>query len=68
MSYGRMKKAEARLEREITTILDKMDEVNAEEDAEYGDDDDGSGGLPEALQDRETRREKIRALREEDPA
>jgi hypothetical protein len=65
MSYGRMKKEEARLEREITTILDKMDEVNAEEDAEYGDDDDGGGGLPEALQDHETRREKIRALREE---
>ncbi len=53
MSYGRMKKEEARLEREITTILDKMDEVNAEEDAKYGDDDDGSGGLPKALQDRE---------------
>jgi len=65
MSYGRMKKEEARLEREITSILDKMDEVNAEEDAEYGDDDDGGGGLPEALQDREARREKIRALREE---
>ena len=64
MSYGRMKKEEARLEREITSILEKMDEVNADEDAEYGDD-DGSGGLPEALQDRETRREKIRALREE---
>jgi transposase len=65
MSYGRMKQEERRLEREIESILAKMDEVNAEEDAEYGDDDDGGGGLPKALQAREARREKIRALREE---
>lgn len=65
MSYGRMKREEARLEQEIESILAKMDAVNAQEDAEYGDDDDGGGGLPKALQDRETRRSKIRALREE---
>ena len=65
MSHGGMKKEEARLEGEIASILEKMDEVNAEEDAEYGDHEDGGGGLPKALQDRKARREKIRALREE---
>lgn len=65
MSYGRMKKEERRLEREIDSILAKMDAVNAKEDAEHGDDEDGSGGLPKALQDRETRRKRIRTLREE---
>jgi transposase len=65
MSYGRMKKEERRLNREIDEILAKMDAVNAEEDAEYGDDDDGGGGLPKELQDREVRREKIRALQAE---
>lgn len=65
MSHGRMQREEARLEQEIEAILARMDEVNAEEDAEYGDDDDGGGGLPKALQDREARRAKIRALREE---
>ncbi len=65
MSYAGMKKEERRLEREIDSILWKMDEVNAEEDAEHGDDDDGSGGLPKELQDRETRRKRIRALRKE---
>lgn len=64
MSYGRMKKEEARLDGEIEAILSRMDAVNAEEDETHGDD-DGGGGLPEELQNREARRAKIRALREE---
>ena len=41
-----------------------MDECNAAEDDEHGDD-DGSGGLPAELQDREQRVAKLRAVREQ---
>ena len=64
MSYGRMKREEVRLEREIEGILRRMDEVNEEEDRRHGDD-DGSGGLPEELRDATVRRARIRALREQ---
>jgi transposase len=64
MSYGRMRQEEQRLEEEIRGILRRMDEVNAAEDEEHGEDDDGSGGLPTPLQDREQRLAKIRELRE----
>jgi transposase len=63
LSHRRMVEAEARVETEITTLLARLDEVNAAEDAEHGEDDDGSGGLPAELQDRERRRAKLRAVR-----
>ena len=42
MSHRRMVEAEARLEVEITALLARLDEVNAAEDTEDGEDDDGS--------------------------
>src|SRR5258705_1899474 len=65
MSHQRMKEAEERLEDEIAQILAQMDECNAAEDEEHGDDDDGSGGLPAELQDREQRVAKLRAVRKQ---
>jgi len=62
MSRGRMDEAEARLDDEIGQILLQIEELNAAEDDEHGDD-DGSGGLPEELRSREARRERIRAAR-----
>jgi transposase len=64
MSHQRMKQAEAQLEDEIAQILVQMDECNEAEDEEHGDD-DGSGGLPEELQDRKQRVAKLRAVREQ---
>lgn len=64
MSRGRMDEAEARLDDEINQILMQIEEQNAAEDDEHGDD-DGGGGLPEELQTREARRERIRAAREQ---
>ena len=63
MSPGRMVAAEARLERECAAILGQMEAVNAAEDAAHGEDDDGSGGLPAELQNRERRLAKLRAVR-----
>ncbi len=64
MSHRRMKRAEEQLEDEIAQILAQMDECNEAEDDEHGDD-DGSGGLPVDLQDREQRVAKLRAVREQ---
>jgi len=64
MSRGRMLEAEARLDDEIGQILMQIEEQNAAEDDEHGDG-DGGGGLPEELQSREARRERIRAAREQ---
>ncbi len=64
MSHGRMVEAEERLSDEIEQIVAQMDELNDAEEEEYGDD-DGGGGLPEELQLREQRRERIRAAREQ---
>ncbi len=64
MSHGRMLEAEERLEDEIAQILAQMEELNQAEDQEHGDD-DGDGGLPAELCDRERRQEKIRAVREQ---
>lgn len=64
MSHARMKQAEERLKDEIAQILAQMDECNESEDDEHGDD-DGSGGLPAELQDREQRVAKLRAVREQ---
>jgi hypothetical protein len=41
-----------------------MDACNEAEDEEHGDD-DGSGGLPAELRDRQRRVEKLRAVREQ---
>src|SRR3989338_9621758 len=62
MSYDRMGKAEAQLEKEITTLLEEAKNVDDEEDAKYG---KGKRGdeLPEELQRRESRLTKIRAAK-----
>ena len=64
MSYGRMDQAEAQLETEIAEILSQLETVNTSEDKTHGDD-DGGGGLPAELQDRQRRVEKLRAVREQ---
>jgi hypothetical protein len=64
MSHKRMEQAEAQLEDEIAQILAQIEECNEAEDDEHGDD-DGSGGLPAELQDREKRVAKLRAVREQ---
>ena len=64
MSHARMKKAERQQEQEIARILAEIEQVNASEDDEHGDD-DGSGGLPAELQSREKRLAKLRAVREQ---
>lgn len=64
MSHARMKQAEEQLEDEIAQILAQMDECNEAEDEEHGDD-DGRGGLPAELQDREQRVAKLRAVRKQ---
>ena len=63
MSHGRMQAEEARLEQEITELLQRQDAAQAAEDATHGDDDDGSGGLPAELQDRERRLARLRAAK-----
>ncbi len=64
MSHARMKKAERQQEKEIARILAEIEEVNASEDDEHGDE-DGNGGLPAELQSREKRLAKLRAVREQ---
>ena len=58
-----MGETEARLEAEIAAVLQRLDEVNAAEDAEHGEDDEGSGGLPAELQDRPRRLATLQAVR-----
>lgn len=59
MSYDRMGKAEAQLEKEIAALLEEAKNVDEEENAKYG---KGKRGdeLPEELQKRESRLAKIR--------
>ena len=64
MSYGRMKQEEKRLEREIEELMRQADEVDNEEDIAFGKDNNGYN-LPEELQRREERLNKIRGLRQE---
>jgi transposase len=64
MSYGRMKQEEERLEREIDELMLQAEVVDAKEDEAFGKDNNGYN-LPEELQRREERLEKIRQLREE---
>jgi hypothetical protein len=64
MSYGRMKQEEKRLEREIEELMQQAEEVDNEEDVAFGQDNNGYN-LPEELQRREERLNKIRSLRQE---
>jgi transposase len=64
MSYGRMKQEEERLEKEIDELMQQAEVTDAEEDEAFGADHNGYN-LPEELQRREERREKIRSLREQ---
>ena len=64
MSYGRMKQDEDRLEREIDELMLQAEVADAEEDEVFGKDNNGYN-LPEELQRREERLEKIRSIREE---
>ncbi len=59
MSWGRMKQAEKRIREEVKRMLAEAVEVDAAEDACYGADKTGQD-LPEELQRRQTRLEKIR--------
>jgi transposase len=62
MSYDRMKSEEEKLEKEIADMLGQAAEEDAREDAEYGPDRRGDE-LPEELQRRESRLQKIREAR-----
>jgi transposase len=64
MSYGRMKEEEKRLEREIEELMQQAEAVDTEEDEAFGKNNNGYN-LPEELQRREERLEKISRLREE---
>jgi len=64
MSYGRMKEEEGRLAREIEELMRQAEAVDREEDKAFGQDNNGYN-LPEELQRREERLDKIRQLREE---
>ena len=59
MSYGRMKDSEPRLREEVEALLRRAEEVDREEDREYGEDKRGDE-LPEDLRHRESRLKKIR--------
>jgi transposase len=59
MSYKRMNETEVRLKREIDALLSAAEKTDAEEDAQYGKDRRGDE-LPEELQRRESRLQKIR--------
>ncbi len=63
MSHARLQQEEARLEAELAALVTKLDDVQAAEDREHGEDDDGSGGLPAELRTREQRLAKLRAVR-----
>jgi transposase len=62
MSYGRMTETEQRLDQEIRALLQQAEEVDAQEDAQYGRGRRGDD-LPAELARRETRLVKIRAAK-----
>jgi hypothetical protein len=64
MSYGRMKQEEKRLEAEIEELMQDAEAVDSEEDRAFGKDSNGYN-LPNELQRREERLNKIRGLRQE---
>jgi transposase len=59
MSYGRMKEEEKRLKEEMEGLLKKGEEIDEQEDREFGADDDGYS-LKGELSRRESRLQKIR--------
>ena len=63
MSYSRMREEEKRLQGEIEALLDRAQEVDAAEDARFGEDFRGDE-LPEELRRREDRLAAIRAAKE----
>lgn len=62
MSYGRMKGTEKRLREEVRKLLSQAEAADREEDQQYGRGQRGDE-LPEELQRRETRIERIRQAR-----
>src|SRR5271167_1981071 len=63
MSYGRMQDAEKRLREEVRKLLSQAETADAEEDTHYGRERRGDA-LPEELQRRETRIQRIREARQ----
>lgn len=59
MSYGRMQKKKDELEQEIKELLQKANEIDEEEDKEYGEESRGDE-LPDELQFKESRLRKIK--------
>ena len=59
MSYGRMKKTEERLEKEVRQLFEQAEATDQEEDRRYGPERRGDE-LPEELSRRESRLKKIR--------
>lgn len=64
MSYGRMAQEEARLKKEIEELMRQAEATDAKEDGLFGSD-NNRYRLPEELQRREERLEKIRSLKED---
>ena len=64
MSYERMKQELERLEGEVGAMLDRADQVDAEEDAQYGVGHDAHE-IPEELKRREERKRRIQKAKEE---
>src|SRR5512132_322860 len=62
MSYARMEETEARLEREVRTLLEQAQQVDAAEDTQYGPGQRGDA-LPAELARRDSRLVKIRAAK-----
>ncbi len=63
MSYGRMKKEEERLQAEVRDLLKQAQQVDEEEDSQYGRDKRGDE-LPRELAFRESRLKRIREAKE----
>ena len=63
MSYGRMQDTEKRLREEVRKLLSQAETADAEEDTHYGRERRGDE-LPEELQRRETRIQRIREARQ----
>jgi transposase len=63
MSYKRMNETEARLKQEIEALLQRAEETDSAEDAQYGKDKQGDE-LPDELSRRESRLQKIREAKQ----
>ena len=63
MSYKRMTETEARLKQEINALLASAEKADSDEDAQYGKDRNGEE-LPDELQRRESRLQKIREAKQ----